>query len=291
MDKLKAISVFCKVVETQSFTQTAEYFHISVAMVSKLVQQLESSLEARLLQRSTRKVIATEIGNRYYQRCLSILTDLNDIENDITQFSGSLSGTLNISVPIEFGTSFIAPNLPHFLQQHPKLKVNIEFSDRYVDLIAEGVDLALRIGKLEDSSLIAKKLAQSSLHFVASPLYLAQHSTPTTPEQLAQHSIAVHRQRGQYIYWQTEHSPTMLKQNIRVVSNNGVALVKMAKAGLGIINIPHFFIQEELKNGELVEILADYPQQKIDIHAVYPNKRHLPAKVRSFLTFLQGIIQ
>lgn len=187
MDKLNAISVFCKVIETQSFTQAANQQNISVAMASKLVSQLEEHLKTRLLQRTTRKIVPTEAGMLYYQRCQAILLDLSEADSSISNMATSLQGNLLISAPRDFGLLYISPNLPKFIELHPNLHVEIEFEDKRVDLVAEGYDLALRIGYMQDSSLVARKISSSPMHFVASPSYLESRGTPITPDDLEYH--------------------------------------------------------------------------------------------------------
>lgn len=291
MDKLNAISVFCKVIETQSFTQAAAQQNISVAMASKLVAQLEEKLKTRLLQRTTRKISPTEAGLLYYQRCQPILLELEEAESSISELSSALHGKLSISVPRDFGLLFLTPNLSTFIKAHPHLHMDIAFNDRMVDLVAEGYDLALRIGNLQDSSLVAKKIATASRHIVASPHYLSQNRIPQTPAELVQHDCLLYKATGNQIYWEFEHNNQLqrIKMSSKLVCNNGLTLVEFAKAGLGILNIPDFFIKEALKTGELVEILADYHQQPLDIHIVYPHRRHLAAKTKAFMEFLQGL--
>ncbi|OOR98025.1 LysR family transcriptional regulator [Canicola haemoglobinophilus] len=291
MDKLNAISIFCKVVETQSFTQAAAQQNISVAMASKLIAQLEEQLKTRLLQRTTRKTVPTETGILYYQRCQPILAELEDAETSISNFATSLQGNLSISVPRDFGLRFIAPNLPTFIKAHPNLHIEIEFNDRMVDLVAEGVDIALRIGSLQDSSLVAKKIASSTMHFVASPDYLKQHGIPQTPEDLENHDCLLYKTTGNQVYWEfaKENKIQRIKMRSKLISNNGLTLAELAKNGLGIINTPLFFIEDELASGELVEILPEYHQQKLDLHIVYPHRRHLSAKVRAFIDFIVGL--
>lgn len=291
MDKLNAISVFCKVVETQSFTQAAAQQNISVAMASKLVSQLEEQLKTRLLQRTTRKISPTEAGLLYYQHCKPILVELEDAESSISNLSTSLQGTLTVSVPRDFGLLFITPNLSEFIQTHPNLHMEIEFNDRLVDLVAEGYDIALRIGALQDSSLVAKRIASVSTLLVASPAYLAKHGTPTSPEALQHHDCLLYKAAGNQIYWEFHDGKHIqrLKMRSKLVCNNGLTLAELAKSGLGIINTPRFFVDQALRTGELVEILPEYHQQKLDIHLVYPHRRHLPAKTKAFITFIQGL--
>ncbi|HBO38169.1 MAG TPA: LysR family transcriptional regulator [Pasteurellaceae bacterium] len=292
MDKLNAISVFCKVIETQSFTQAAAHENISVAMASKLVAQLEEQLKTRLLQRTTRKIAPTEAGLVYYQRCQPILLELEEADASISDLSTSLQGNLVVSVPMDFGLRFIAPNLPRFVKANPNLHVEMEFSDRRVDLMSEGYDVALRIGMLQDSTLVAKKLASSTIHFVASPAYLAEHGIPNKPDELQYHDCLLYKAIGNQVYWAFSHGggkTQRIKMRSKLVSNNGLTLAQLAKAGLGIINSPRFLIEDELASGELVEILADYKQQPLDLHVVYPHRRHLAAKVRAFVEFLNEL--
>lgn len=288
MDKLNAISIFCKVIETQSFTKAAALQNISVAMASKLVSQLEEQLKIRLLQRTTRKIVPTEAGSLYYQRCQPILLELEEAESSISNLSTSLYGNLTVSVPRDFGLRFITPNLASFVKAHPNLHIDIEFNDRVIDLVSEGFDLALRIGYLQDSSLVARKVATSSMHFVASPAYLAKHGTPQTPEELEHHDCLLYKATGNQIYWEfNKHNKIQrIKMRSKLVCNNGLTLASLCVDGVGIINTPRFFVEEELASGKLVEILADYRQQDLDLHIVYPHRRHLSAKVKAFIDFI-----
>lgn len=291
MDKLNAISVFCKVIETQSFTQAANQQNISVAMASKLVSQLEEHLKTRLLQRTTRKIVPTEAGMLYYQRCQAILLDLSEADSSISNMTTSLQGNLLISVPRDFGLLYISPNLPKFIELHPNLHVEIEFEDKRVDLVAEGYDLALRIGYMQDSSLVARKISSSPMHFVASPSYLESRGTPLTPDDLEYHQGLLYKSSLNQVHWQSTKANQIQRYKIqsKVVSNNGMALLEMTKAGLGISNSPNFFVKDALASGELVEILSEYKQKPLDIYVVYPNRRHLPAKVRAFIEFLASL--
>ena len=291
MDKLNAISVFCKVIETQSFTQAANQQNISVAMASKLVSQLEEHLKTRLLQRTTRKIVPTEAGMLYYQRCQAILLDLSEADSSISNMATSLQGNLLISVPRDFGLLYISPNLPKFIELHPNLHVEIEFEDKRVDLVTEGYDLALRIGYMQDSSLVARKISSSPMHFVASPSYLESRGTPLTPDDLEYHQGLLYKSSLNQVHWQSTKANQIQRYKIqsKVVSNNGMALLEMTKAGLGISNAPDFFVKDALASGDLVEILSKYKQKPLDIYVVYPNRRHLPAKVRAFIEFLASL--
>ena len=276
MDKLNAISIFCKVIETQSF---------------KLVSQLEEHLKTRLLQRTTRKIMPTEAGMMYYQRCQGILLDLDEADSSITHLTSSLQGNLLISVPRDFGLLFIVPNLPLFIAEHPNLHVEIEFNDKKIDLVAEGYDLALRIGHMADSSLVSRKIRTTTLHFAASQSYLEANSIPQTPDDLEHHNGLLYKNVMNQVNWVGSriNQTQRFKIQSKVVSNSGLALLEMAKAGLGIVNLPRFIVGQSLEKGELIEVLPEYKQQKLEIHVVYPNRRHLPIKVRAFIEFLSGL--
>lgn len=291
MDKLNAISIFCKVIETQSFTLAAKQQNISVAMASKLVSQLEEHLKTRLLQRTTRKIMPTEAGMMYYQRCQGILLDLDEADSSITQLTSSLQGNLLISVPRDFGLLFIAPNLPTFMAKHPHLHIEVEFNDKKIDLLSESYDLALRIGYMEDSSLVSRKIGTTTVHFAASPNYLETNGIPQTPDDLEHHNGLLYKNAMNQVNWVGSriNQTQRFKIQSKVVSNSGFALLNMAKAGLGIANLPKFILGRAFENGELIEILPEYKQQKLEIHVVYPNRRHLPIKVRAFIEFLSGL--
>ena len=261
MDKLNAISIFCKVIETQSFTLAAKQQNISVAMASKLVSQLEEHLKTRLLQRTTRKIMPTEAGIMYYQRCQGILLDLDEADSSITHLTSSLQGNLLISVPRDFGLLFIAPNLPTFMAKHPHLHIEVEFNDKKID------DLALRIGYMEDSSLVSRKIGTTTVHFAASPNYLETNGIPQTPDDLEHHNGLLYKNAMNQVNWVGSriNQTQRFKIQSKVVSNSGFALLNMAKAGLGIANLPKFILGRAFEKGELIEILPEYKQQKLEI--------------------------
>lgn len=290
MDKLNAISLFCKVVETQSFTKAAKQLDISLAMASKLVVQLEEHLNVRLLHRTTRRITPTEAGMLYYQRCVPIINDLKEAEASVSNIACSLQGQLIISLPMDFGARFVAPHLSAFLATYPNLDVNLDFSDRRVDVVAEGYDLVLRIGKLEDSSLFAKKIATSDHIMVASPQYLEKYGTPKTIEDLDHHQCLVYQGDRQWRIIQ-EGKEIFYQPPARVQSNNGYALVQMAKSHQGIINVPKFLMQNELATGELVPIMTEFQLDKLDISLLYPHRRFLSPKVKVFMEYITMLLE
>lgn len=290
MDKLNAINLFCRVIETQSFTQAAQLEQISLAMASKLIAQLEEHLNVRLLHRTTRKITPTEAGLLYYQRCLPILNELKDAENSVSNITSTLQGKITISLPMDFGSRFVAPYLGQFMTTYPNIQLNIEFSDRRVDVVAEGYDLVLRIGALEDSSIVAKRIARSELVLIASPDYLAKQGTPENLEQLTEHTCLIYENHQQWQFMDGEQK-MKIKPNAHVISNNGYALLQMTKAGQGIVNLPLFLVKEEIRAGNLVEILPQYKQHSIDISVLYPHRRYLSPKVKVFIEFLSKLME
>lgn len=290
MDKLNAINLFCKVIETQSFTQAAQQEQMSLAMASKLVAQLEEHLNVRLLQRTTRRISPTEAGLLFYQRCQPILNELKDAEACVTNITSTLQGKLTISLPMDFGSRFVAPHLSKFTETYPHLQLNLEFNDRRVDVVSEGYDLVLRIGKLEDSSIVAKKIGQSKHLVVASPDYLTKFGTPQTALELQEHQCLLYETQHA---WQFNENGRQIKfkPQSQVYSNNGYALVQMAKSGQGIINIPKFLIKDELSAGELVPILHHLDQEALDISLLYPNRRYLSPKVKVAIEFFSQLMQ
>ncbi|WGE34643.1 LysR family transcriptional regulator [Actinobacillus genomosp. 1] len=290
MDKLNAINLFCRVIETQSFTQAAQLEQISLAMASKLIAQLEEHLNVRLLHRTTRKITPTEAGLLYYQRCLPILNELKDAENSVSNITSTLQGKITISLPMDFGSRFVAPYLGQFMTTYPNIQLNIEFSDRRVDVVAEGYDLVLRIGALEDSSIVAKRIARSELVLLASPEYLAKHGTPENLAQLAEHTCLIYENHQQWQFTDGDQK-VKIKPNAHVISNNGYALLQMTKAGQGIVNLPLFLAKEEISAGKLVEILPQYKQHSIDISILYPHRRYLSPKVKVLIEFLANLMQ
>ncbi|MCK3656879.1 LysR family transcriptional regulator [Pasteurellaceae bacterium Macca] len=289
MDKLNAITLFCRVIEAQSFTAAAQQEKISLAMASKLVAQLEEHLNVRLLQRTTRKITPTEAGLLFYQRCHPLLNELQEAENCVSDISAELQGKLSLSFPLDFGSRFIAPHLGKFAEQYPLLELDLDFSDRRVDVIAEGYDLVLRIGKLEDSSIVARRIGNISQHIVASPHYLAQHGTPKTLPDLEQHNCLCYANNPIWLL-REEGQEVKFKPQGKLFSNNGYALVQMAKAGLGIINSPKFLIQEAIEKGELVPILTHLTHSPIDISLLYPHRRYLSPKVKVMIEFLAQLM-
>ncbi|MCL7724330.1 substrate binding domain-containing protein, partial [Actinobacillus pleuropneumoniae] len=219
-----------------------------------------------------------------------ILNELKDAENSVSNITSTLQGKITISLPMDFGSRFVAPYLGQFMTTYPNIQLNIEFSDRRVDVVAEGYDLVLRIGALEDSSIVAKRIARSELVLLASPEYLAKHGTPENLAQLAEHTCLIYENHQQWQFTDGDQK-VKIKPNAHVISNNGYALLQMTKAGQGIVNLPLFLAKEEISAGKLVEILPQYKQHSIDISILYPHRRYLSPKVKVLIEFLATLMQ
>lgn len=287
MDQLSAMRTFIKVVESQSFTKAAQQLGISVAMTSKQMLQLEESLATRLLSRTTRRVHPTEAGQFYYQRCVALLAELEETHSQLTQQSQQPQGTLRLTVPMDFGYLHLAPSLPAFREQYPELTLDIEYSDRRVALVEEGFDLALRIGTLPDSSLVARPLAQMEILLCASPDYLARRGRPESPDELRHHDCLLYTLSPLEWTLECEGERVSVRPQGPLKANNGVALTRAAIDGMGIILQPTFIVGDALRSGELVRILPTWHRDPVRLHAIYPHRRFVSAKVRRFIEFVE----
>jgi DNA-binding transcriptional LysR family regulator len=284
LDHLAAMAIFAKVVETKSFTAAARDLGISKSAVSKQVSGLEDRLGARLLNRTTRRLALTEIGAAFYDRCSRLVAEAEEAELEVTRMTAEPRGELKVNVPFSFGISHVAPKLCGFLQQHPGVSLDITLDDRYVDLVADGYDLAIRIGNLADSSLIARKLATTRVLLVASPEYWAKRGMPQAPRDLANHECLIYSYRRMGNVWQ--FGTETVRVSGRVQANNGDVLRQAAVAGHGVVVSPSFIVWEDMQAGRLVPALEAYEPPPLGIYAVYPHSRHLSAKVRAFVDYL-----
>ena len=286
MDKLTTMKTFVSVVQEGSFSKAADKLDISPQLVSKYVSALEEGLSTRLLHRTTRKVSTTEAGDHYFTRCLQVLGDIDDMENSLNNLSENVSGVLSISAPMSFGVKHLAPLLVEFQKQYPNLKLDLKLTDQFVDIVEQGIDIALRIGVLKNSSLIAKKIAPIRLAVFASPAYLKQHGTPTTLQELQQHNYLRYanaeptkRLTG------VNELKSELKLESNLVANNGDLLLNTAIAGGGIAMQPTFIAGESLAQGKVVRILQNHEPEPMGLYMVYANRQFLPRKVRAFVDF------
>ncbi|ACJ28845.1 Regulatory protein, LysR:LysR, substrate-binding [Shewanella piezotolerans WP3] len=280
----EGVSEFVAVAETESFTKAAGRLGISTAQVSRQVSTLETRLAAKLFHRTTRKVSVTEVGRIYYQHCRQVLDGLDEAERAITNLQTTPRGLLKITAPVTYGESMIAPLINDFITQYPELEVQINLSNLKVDLIDEGYDLAIRLGQLEDSSMMAKRLGSRTQHVCASPSYVSTYGLPHTLSELEQHNCLI----GTLDYWRFQEKGKA--RNVRVKGNlscnSGHALVDAAIKGLGIIQLPDYYVNSFIESGELMSLLENNRQADEGIWALYPHNRHLSPKVRMLLDFL-----
>lgn len=288
MDRLNSMINFVEVVNGHGFTAAAEKTGMSRAQISKSVMQLEQHLGTRLLNRTTRRVSLTEIGRVYYERCKTILQDIEEIEGIAMEQTSKPHGTLTLSTPTSFGTMHLNEAIPHYINKYPDVQISLKLADRFVDVVAEGYDLVIRIAELEDSSLIARKIAPCKRVFCASPEYLKQNGIPKVPQDLAIHHCLIYSNELKADTWVLHglEGVESIKVNGPVCADNGDILRSSAVAGLGITLLPTFIVGADLKAGRLQQVLTNYAPPEISIYAVFPSRRYLSAKVRTFVDFL-----
>jgi DNA-binding transcriptional LysR family regulator len=288
MDRLDGIEAFVKVGELGSFSAAAKRLGTSKSAVSKQVAALEDRLGAKLLHRTTRALSLTEAGGAFLERARAILSELAEAESAVSSLNGELQGALWVNAPLSFGIRHVAPAVAPFLAAHPNLTLELDLSDRFVDLVEEGYDLALRIGVLPDSSLIARRLVPVKRLLCAAPSYLDKHGTPQTPADLAAHACLTYRHDRRSGPWLLERGGERLQLNVAgpLAANNGDVLLAAAEAGAGIVDLPTFYTCDALRDGRLRAVLPDWSPPKLALHAVYPPNRHLSLKVRTFIDYL-----
>jgi DNA-binding transcriptional LysR family regulator len=289
MDHLTGIRIFTRVAELGSFSKTADDLTVSQSTVTKQISWLESHLGARLLNRNTRGVSLTEAGGLYYERCKVILKEVDDAGALVGVRSEGLTGTLRISTSVAFGRRIVSPMLIDFMREHPHLKVDMTCEDAYVDLVSRGIDIALRMGRLADSSLGGRYIGSNPWVMVASPGYLAEHGTPHLPEDLNFHDCIVYSSVQGDAAWQLrsrEGENHVIIANGRLRSNNLSTLLSAVHLGLGIAILPHYVASPSLKAGEIIRVLEDYGLPQQELHAVFPSPKLVPQKVARFIQFL-----
>jgi DNA-binding transcriptional LysR family regulator len=287
LDRLDEINAFVAVADARSFTQAARRLDVSSAQVSKLVARLENRLGARLLNRTTRDVSLTDTGRAYLERARQVLEEFESLEASVRDQSGP-SGLLKISAPVSFGAAELTPALLDFAAAYPEVALEVSSTDRMVNLVEEGFDVAVRIGQLVDSSLVARKLAAVRMVACASPDYLARAGVPQTVEDLARHEAILDTNAADPSLWRFGRGGQMLDVRVsgRLRFNGAAACVAAACAGFGVTRTPAFAAAEDLRAGRLTALLCSFEPELIHVHAVYPHARHLAAKVRAFVDFL-----
>jgi DNA-binding transcriptional LysR family regulator len=287
VDRFTGMAVFAKVVDTSSFSGAARHFDMSPATVSKYVQVLEERLGVRLLNRTTRHVNATEVGKRFYERCLRILSELEEAERDAGDLQRKARGSLRLTAPVSFGTRRIAPAIADYLASHPDVSVDLNLDDPYVNLLEERFDLAIRLGSLIDSSLIARKLCTLEMILCASPGYLAKNGAPLTPGDLINHNCLTHSYLApHWSFVDQNKKEEAVRVSGRFRADSADALLPLALGDAGIALGPDYLLEDDLKAGRLIRLLPQYATHEIPVHAVYPHSHFLPAKIRTFIDFL-----
>lgn len=289
LDRLLAMTVFVKVVEQGSFARAAERLHMSTSGVSRHVAELEAHLDTRLLNRTTRRISLTESGQAYFERALHLLADLEETEAAVSSSTVTPRGTIRLTCSTSFGVPHLAPAIGAFQARYPDVRFDISASSRFVDLVEEGLDLAIRIGDLGNPNLIARKIGSMRLITCASPEYLKRKGTPKHPDDLAKHNCFTYEyapEKNQWRFQDRQKNEIKVRIDGSVHANNGEMLAAIAVAGAGIALEPDFIVEPLLESGALVEILKSFRPVPYNIYAVYPSRRHLSAKVRTFVDFL-----
>jgi DNA-binding transcriptional LysR family regulator len=289
MDRLTEMEAFATVVDQGGFTDAARKMGISKSAVSKHVSALEARLGARLLNRTTRRVSPTEIGLAYYDRARRVLTDAGEADAMVSSMQSAPSGLLRISVATDFGVNHLSPVLGDFLQEFPDITVNMVLNNRYVELISEGFDMAIRIGELEDSTLRARKLTETTQRMVGAPTYFERFGRPGKIDDLNDHKLLHYSNNSAGNVWKIT-APSGEKRQIRTAGwltvNDGQSLLNAAISGLGIAYLPSFLYAEAMKAGQVEEAIPELPVETLGIYAVYPPGRFTQPKVRAFIDFL-----
>lgn len=294
MDRIQQMQVFQRVAELGSFVRSAEQLGLPKTCVSEAVQQLEARLNVRLLNRTTRRVELTQDGQNYYQRCVELLADFDELQQLFQQQPQQLSGVLRIDMPVNLSRELVIPALPDFLAQHPQLQIQLSSTDRRVDLIAEGFDAVVRVGQLTSSSLIARPLSQLTLVNCVSPAYLAKFGSPKTLDDLKGHSLVFYSQQlagkpdgfeylqdGKTKFWPMTGAVTV---------NNAEAYTAACLAGLGIIQVPDVGVRNLVQQGRLVKVLPQYQPAAMPVSVLYAHRRQLSRRLKVFIDWLQELV-
>lgn len=289
MDRLEPERMFVAVMETGSFTAAAERLGTSSGQASKLVSRLENELGVRLLGRTTRAVSPTEAGHAYFDRLRPLLEEFDNLDAAVRDKSGAPRGRLRLTVPLTFGTTEIAPGLNEFASKFPEIELDVSFSDRMVNLVDEGFDMAIRVGRADDSSMIARKLCDVRIVIVGSHAYLERRGEPETPNDLARFDCIIDTNFKEPNRWPLRNAggaPIDVAVGGRIHYSNAEACLMAAEAGLGLACVPSFIAGETLRAGRTRRVLQTFETEPYTVHALYPHSRHLATKVRVLVDFL-----
>ncbi|MEZ7845990.1 MAG: LysR family transcriptional regulator [Rhodospirillales bacterium] len=289
MDQQGEMAVFVRVVEHESFSSAARALKLTPSAVSKLIGRLEDRLGARLLNRTTRRLSMTEEGHAFYQRCVPILSAIDEAEMAVTELHAEPRGLLKVNASTAFGQFHIQPLIPKFLERHPDLRIQLTLSDSLVNLVEEEVDVAIRIADMPDSTLIAKKLSAVHRTVAAAPSYIEKFGIPKSPEDLKNHNCLTLSFETSLNQWEFKGSdgPQRIRVRGSFETNNAAALYEAGLAGLGLFRAANFVVGSDFKEGRLIPVLEDYEMiNQVNIYAVYPHSKHLSPKVRAFVDLM-----
>ena len=289
MDRLAALEAFARVAETGSFSAAARALNLSKSLISRQVSALEAELGARLISRTTRSLTLTEAGRGYYDQVARILAQMEEADLSVSQLQATPRGKLRVNAPMSFSLLRLAPVLPDFLALYPEIDIDVAMNDRRVDLMEEGFDLAIRIGRLADSSLVARKLGPMQRIVCASPAYFAERGLPKVPADLRTHACLCYSNADTVDEWrfsEPDGRSIAVEVKGRVRANNGDLLRLAALRGLGMVDLPNFLVGADIEAGALVPVLQDFIRQDGGVYAVYPHALYLPPKTRVFIDFL-----
>jgi DNA-binding transcriptional LysR family regulator len=293
MDRLSGVQLFIRIVETGSFSKASAGLGVTQPTATKHVAALEAKLGARLLNRNTRGVSATEIGSLYYERCKAIQRDLEEADNLAALLQSRVGGTLRISTSVAFGRRVLTPLVLRFMREHPDISIDLSFDDRYVNLVEQGVDIALRMGRLADSTLGARYIGVNPWLVAASPQYLAHAGRPEAPDELSRHACLIYSSVQGDDRWQFSdaqgHGITVAVHG-PLRSNNLSAVLDAARAGYGLAALPWYVAREAVADGTIVQVLPGYALPVQELHAVYPSPKLVSSKVTTFITFVQTVL-
>jgi len=291
MDRLHAMEVYVRVVETGSFSKAAKEFAITQPTVTKLVAAIEERLKVRLLNRNTRGVSVTESGALYYEKCKVIVRESDEADNIVRLRQTQAQGLLRIGTSVAFGRRVVTPLALDFMAKHPQVQIDLSFEDRYIDLVANGIDLAIRMGKLADSTLGARFLGVNPWLMVASPKYLRKQGVPKQASDLSRHPALIYSSvLGDDVWRMSTPKGETITVPVagRLRSNNLSAVLAAARNGFGIAAMPHYVASDSLKSGHVVEVLRGHTLPEQEIHAVFPSPKLVPGKVLAFIAYLQS---
>ena len=294
MDRVAAVALFIRIVESGSFSKAAAEVGITQPTATKAVAAMEERLGARLLHRTTRGVSPTEVGTLYYDKCKAITHEIEAADNLATLMQSGVGGTLRVSTSVAFGRRVLVPLAIKYMREHPSLTVDLSFDDRYVNMVEQGIDLAVRMGRLADSTLGSRYLGRNPWLMVAAPAYLKARGTPKAPQELSQHACLIYSTVQGDDRWMLT-GPDGKEQVVPVRgplrSNNLSAVLAAARAGLGIAILPWYVAREALEQGEVVPVMGDHALPAQDMHAVFPSPKLLPSKVTAFIEYLRGALE